>query len=193
MTTVLYVTPGTFKATTQIPDGLGDEDVERALAAASGAVEGLCDRRFWLDPEDVTRTYTALSSRRMVVIDDLAVLTSVTSDGTAFTAFIKEPQNADVDGKPFTRLKVTRNSGSLLSCEEAGISVTGRFGWPEVPAQVEQFVSIVAGKLVKRSREAPFGIVGSGGLENMAMRLAREDPDTMLLISSLRRHHPVIA
>jgi hypothetical protein len=189
MTTVLYVPPGTFKNSTSIPDGLGDEDVERALAAASGAVEEICKRRFWLDPEPVTRTYTA-TSRRMVVVDDVATITSVTSAGTAITGYVAEPQNADLDGKPF---KWLMSDNVALSCERAAIAVTGRFGWPQVPDQVEQFVTIIAAKLLKRTREAPFGLVQAGGLDGQAARLAREDPDTMLLIQPLKRRHPVVA
>ncbi len=189
MTTVLYVPPGTFKASTQIPDGLGDEDVERALAAASAAVESLCSRRFWLDPEDVTRTYTA-TSRRLVRVDDVASVTTLTSDGTVIDDYVAEPLNAVLDGKPYLWLM---SETTALSCERAAIEVTGRFGWPEVPSQVEQFVSIIAAKLLKRTREAPFGVINPGGIDAQAVRLAREDPDTLLLLKPLMRHHPVVA
>lgn len=189
MTTVLYVPPGTFKASTQIPDGLGDEDVERALATASAAVEELCNRRFWLDPVDTTRVYTARSSR-MVSIDDVAVITSVTSDGTAVTDYLREPANAYADGKPYLWLT---SHAPRFSCLNQGVAVTGRFGWPQVPVQVEQFVTIIAAKVVKRTREAPFGVLMQGGVDSQAVRLAREDPDAMLLIKPLMRHHPVVA
>lgn len=189
MTTVLYVPPGTFKASTQIPDGLGDEDVERALAAASAAAEELCNRRFWLDPVDVTRVYTAVSSR-MVSVDDVAFITSVTSDGVAVTDYLREPANANADGKPYLWLTART---SRLSCLTQGIAVTGRFGWPQVPAQVEQFVNIIAAKLLKRTREAPFGVINPGGIDSQAVRLGREDPDTLLLVKPLMRHFPVVA
>lgn len=189
MTSVLYVPPGAFKSSTSIPDGLGDEDVERALAAASGAVEKVCNRRFWLDPEDVTRKYTATSAR-MVVVDDVTSITSVTSAGIAITTYVPEPLNANVDGEPY---KWLMSETTALSCERAAIEVTGRFGWPQVPDQVEQFVTIIAAKLVKRTREAPFGVINPGGIDAQAVRLAREDPDTMLLVKPLMRHFPVVA
>ena len=188
MATHLYVSPETFKASTSVPDGLGDEDVERALAAASGAVEELAHRKFWLDPEPTTRTFTALTSR-MMVVNDLASFTSVTSKGTAVTDVVGEPLNAPVDGKPFLWLV---SPGHGFSTDHAAIEVTGRFGWPEVPDQVPQFVSIVAAKLLKRTREAPFGIV-SPGLDGPAMRLGREDPDARMLLRPLVRHFPVVA
>lgn len=185
----LYVTPGSFRSSSSIPDGMGDDDVERALAAASGAVETMTRRRFWLDPDDVTRTYTAQSGA-MCQVDDLAFLTSVTSGGLAVTGTVLEPLNAHLDGKPFKWLTSPTCS---LSRDVGAIAVTGRFGWPEVPVQVEQFVQIVAAKLVKRTREAPFGVVNPAGLEGAAIRLAREDPDTALLVRDLRRHVPVVA
>lgn len=186
----LYVAPASFKASVTMPDGVADDDVERALAAASGAVEEMTQRRFWLDPEDVTRVYTAQSSR-LCVIDDLTSLTGVTSDGTTVDvdAVLREPANAHLDDKPY--LWLTSRTG-VFSCVEQAIEVTGRFGWPEVPAQVEQFVQIVASKLVKRTREAPFGVVNHAGLEGQAIRLAREDPDTVTLIRRLSRHVPVV-
>jgi hypothetical protein len=185
----LYVTPSSFKASVSIPDGLGEDDVERALAAASGALEQITSRRFWLDPEDVTRTYTA-NSARMCLVDDLSFLTSVTSDGTAVTDTILEPLNANLDGKPY--LWIT-SRGSGFSTDDARIEITGRFGWPEVPPQAEQFVQIIASKLLKRTREAPWGIVNTSGMEGAAVRLAREDPDASMLIRRLSRHIPVVA
>src|SRR5690348_2757630 len=148
----------------------------------------MTSRRFWLDPDDVTRTYTA-NSARMCAVDDLAFLTSVTSNGTAVDDSILEPLNAHADGKPYLWLT---SRYDRFSCDPAAIEVTGRFGWPEVPIQAEQFVQIIASKLVKRTREAPFGMVNAG-IEGAAVRLAREDPDCSLLVARLRRHFPVVA
>jgi hypothetical protein len=187
----LYVTPADFRNSVSLPDGLGEDDAERALAAASGAVQEMTSRRFWLDPEDVTRVYTA-QTRRLCMVDDLAVLTSVEVDGAALDLanVLREPANANADGKPYLWLTSRTN---VFTCDEQAIAVTGRFGWPEVPSQVEQFVHIVAAKLLKRTREAPFGVVNPSGLEGQAIRLAREDPDAMLLVRRLSRHVPVVA
>lgn len=191
MTVHLYVTPSAFKASVSLPDGLGDDDVERALAAASGALEEMTHRRFWLDPEPVTRVYTA-QSPRVCMVDDLADLDEVESDGTALdlASVLREPANANHDGKPYLWLT---SRVDAFSCLAQGVSVTGRFGWPDVPPQVEQFVHIVAAKLTKRTREAPFGVVNTAGLEGQAMRLAAEDPDARLLVKRLARHMPVVA
>lgn len=188
-TSHLYVTPAAFKSATQIPDGLGDEDVERALAAASGAIEDLAQRKFWLDPEPVTRVFTAMSCR-MVVVDDITTITTVTSEGTAVTDYTTEPLNAVLDGKPYMWLV---SEGSKFSTRRAQVAVTGRFGWPEVPAQVEQFVMIVAAKLVKRTREAPYGVLNTASLDGSAVRIGREDPDAALLVHKLRRNFPAVA
>lgn len=187
----LYVTPSAFRGSVNMPDGVGDDDIERALAAASGAVEEMTQRRFWMDPADVTRIYTA-QTQRLCMVDDLAVLTSVTVDGTALDLadVLREPANANADGKPYLWLTSRRNA---FVVDDQAVQVTGRFGWPEVPPQVEQFVQIVAAKLVKRTREAPFGMVNPSGLEGQAIRLAREDPDTMLLVKRLSRNVPVVA
>lgn len=187
----LYVAPSAFRDSVSVPDGVGEDDIERAIAAASGAVEEMTQRRFWLDPENVTRVYTAQTAR-LCMVNDLTVLTSVTSDGTDvdLADVLREPANAVADGKPTLWLTSRR---AAFSCDDQAIAVTGRFGWPEVPSQVEQFVHIVAAKLLKRTREAPFGMVNTAGVEGAAVRLAREDPDAHMLVKRLARNVPVVA
>lgn len=186
----LYVTPAEFKSSASVPEGLADDDVERALSAASGCVEELCHRKFWLDPVAVTRTYTAMTSR-MVVVDDLAFIDSVVSDGTAIAAsdYKAEPLNAHADGKPYLWLV---SPTYAFSTDHAAVEITGRFGWPETPDQIHQFVTIVAARLVKRVREAPFGVTNVG-LDGAAMRIAQEDPEMRTLIRKLIRNFPVVA
>lgn len=191
MPDVLYVPVDVFKDTTSIPDGLGEADAERALAAASRAVEELCQRRtFALDATETTRRYTATGTT-VVAIDDVATITSVVSDGATLVAdtdYVVEPLNAAADDRPYTMLL---SEGGYFAAGAGKVQVTGRFGWPQVPPQVEQFVTTIAAKLLKRAREAPFGVVQSG-LDGVAVRLAKTDPDAMLLIDPLIRHTPVV-
>jgi hypothetical protein len=67
------------------------------------------------------------------------------------------------------------------TCFPRSVRVTGQFGWSEVPEAVKSATVILATKLVRRAREAPFGVV-SIGLDGGAMRIARTDPDVMFLL-----------
>ena len=58
-------------------------------------------------------------------------------------------------------------------------------------AHIALATSILATKLFKRSREAPFGIITLGGDQGGAMRLSRTDPDLSLLIDGYTRSRPI--
>lgn len=184
----LYVEPDPFKATVQIPDAVSDADVDAALEAASRAVEQVTHRRFWKDTAAVQRAYTA-TSPSLVFIDDIARIDEVTVDGTVLDDYDAEPLNAALDNEPWLWLESDRR----FTSGRGEIQVTGLFGWPQIPGQVPQLVTIVAAKLLKRSREAPWGIVTSGGIEGTALRITREDPDAQFLIGPLKRRYPVVA
>jgi len=186
---MLYVEPAAFKASTSIADSFADADVSAALTAASRAVEKVTQRRFWKDSTPATRTYTATSCRR-VNIDDAAQINTVTASGAAITSFVAEPLNAAADGEPYLWLSSTLGVFPTIA---GGVTVTGLFGWPAVPEQIPQMVTILASKFLKRSREAPFGVVNAGGIEGIAMQLAREDPDMQVLIKPLMRYSMWVA
>jgi hypothetical protein len=181
-----YVGLESFKSSVSIPDSATDADATMALVSASRAVEECARRRtFWLDAAPTSRKYTA-HSRTLVTIDDTTTATAVTVDGVALgsSSFIAQPNNAVADGKPFIRLYSPDGS---FTATEAGVVVTGTFGWPAVPDEVEQLVTIIASKLLKRTREAPWGVVSAGGLDGSAIRLAQTDPDLKFLIKSVSR------
>ena len=64
--------------------------------------------------------------------------------------------------------------------------VTGQFGWPSIPASISEATAIYASRLLKRAREAPFGIQ-SVGIDGIAARISRTDPDLMMLLSGYVR------
>lgn len=191
-----YVTSGELKATLSLTgETFADADIAVAVESASRAVDDLCGRRFYKDASAVARYYTP-PSPRVLVIDDMVTLTSVKLDtdgdgtfGTTWTSgteFVPLPLNAAADGKPYTRLEVRAHSSAYFrQGYDKSVEVTAIFGWDAVPPAVENATSILATILLKRMREAPFGVVALG--VDTAARLASSDPHVRMLLDPYRR------
>ncbi|MBX5461639.1 MAG: hypothetical protein IRZ28_11185 [Steroidobacteraceae bacterium] len=197
-----YAAAADLKATLSLSgETFADADIELALSAASRGIDSICGRRFWADADDVVRHYTPDDARELR-IDDLVTLTSLKTspagDGqftdvwTVNTDFVLGPLNADLDGRPWTRIEVHPSGRFRLPCHPRSVEVTGRFGWPAVPDTVKQATIVLASKLMRRAREAPFGVI-TLGLDGGAAHIARTDPDVMFLIGDLIRDRVAVA
>ncbi|MGA5472528.1 phage gp6-like head-tail connector protein [Streptomyces arboris] len=165
-----------------------DELLQRALTSASRSIDKTCGRRFWLDPEPVTRTYRTagrtvpeadgdvLLVNDIGDIDDLVVETGSGTTWSPLAPHLVEtiPENALLDSRPVTGLLLV--GGSWTSRR---IRVTARFGWPAIPDDIEQATLIQANRLQRR-KDSPEGVTGSA--EWGVVRLSRRDPDVWNLI-----------
>ena len=177
-------------------------DMQRALGAASRAIDDVTNRRFYPDPDaNQVRYYSPENRCGCLEIDDLVQLTSVRLDlsgGTAFPYllvenrdFILEPENAKADGRPWEELEHHPNGRYYWPCYPRSVQVTGRFGWDYIPEAVAAATGIIAAALVRRIREAPFGVV-TVGLEGEAVRIARSDPHVALLLDPYTREESYV-
>ncbi len=189
-----YVTLDELKRTLELRgETFADGDLELAITAASEAVDELCGRRFASSGSDSTRMYRP-QRERWVEIDDCASITTVESDGEgtgtfspwAATDYHVEPTNAVDDGQAITALALNPRSSILLWPGSTTVRVTGTFGWDDVPAGVKQATKLIAARIVKRVREAPFGIAGVGA-DGLAVRIGTMDPDVKLLLRPVTR------
>ena len=165
-----------------------DSDLNAALAAASGSINLTCGRRFWLDPDPVTRT---LNPRGRVVRRDdgdllltgdigsvtgLVVESGSAGSYTPVTGYETSPDNATLDGVAITGLlRVLGTWGGPLE----RIRITARWGWPTVPPDIDEATLIQALRLYRR-KDSPEGVTGSA--EWGVVRLSRRDPDVWNLI-----------
>jgi hypothetical protein len=199
-----YVTLAEAKETRELRGtNYADYDLEAALDAASRAIDRICGRRFWLDADSAQVRYYTPRSPSQLYIDDLAVLTTLQvdrdGDGTfeedwAVNAdFVLDPLNAAADGEPYTlaRAHPFGEFGGFPEWLPRSVKVTGQFGWPAVPAQINTATSILASRLLERRRSAPLGIVAVG--VDAAIRLGRTDPDVLGLVDDLKRTDPMVA
>lgn len=200
-----YIEPEELKITLELTGTqYADMDVRRAVLAASRGIERcLGGRRFYLDADASQVRYYTPDALSRLAIDDLVTLTSVLIDraGTGSftetwvngTDFVLEPLNAVADFRPFEQIRLRRNVGRTFPFwVEKSVQVTGKFGWPSIPEDIRQATSILAGKLLKRNREAPFGIVSLGLDAAATARIAREDPDVATLIGAYDRTVPFV-
>ncbi len=185
------VTTGTFTVETFAPPGYVTLDelkeslnirndtsrdliLQRALGAASRAIDSMTGRRFWLDPEATTLSHPTRGNayrdggRYALIVPDIGDPSAITIAGRTVTT------NAGADGWPVaTRLY------SAADWTDDTVSITARLGWPYVPDEIAQATLILAGKLFKR-KDSPEGILGSADWG--AIRVSRRDPDVQMLI-----------
>lgn len=185
----LYIDTEDLKATLGISNtDFTDDDLDRAAPAASGIVDAITGRTFDKDNADSTR-YFAPEDLTLLRIDDMVTLTSVAidrdNDGTyeetwvEGTDFRKGPPNAAAKSEPFTWLEAI--NGQTFRTSGGYVKIVGKFGWPSVPAEIVQATGIIASKLLRRSREAPFAVVfdASGG----SSFIGRNDPEVRALLA----------
>lgn len=191
-----YVNSTAFKATLDMStESYADADIAVALEAASRAIDEICNRRFWKDADAAQIRYYDPVDGELLRLDDLVSLTELAIDrdgnGTyeevwTTSDYVLQPYNAAADSKPYEtiRRRVRANYSCFPTSYEYAIRVTGKFGWPSVPAQVVNATSILAHKLLERMRSAPMGIVVA---MDTAVRIARTDPDVIALLNGLTR------
>lgn len=187
-----YLTMEEFKYSAEMTGyNFADGDIPTALEAASRGIDEYCGRRFFADADATSVRYYSPAGPYFVEIDDIVscgtFATDLDGDGTFETVwtenidFALEPLNAAADGKPFEKVRVLWPGSNRLPCWHRSVEVTGQFGWATVPGPVKQATSIMASRLLKRGREAPFGVVGFG-LDNIAVRISPVDPDLRFLL-----------
>lgn len=196
-----YITSAALKSTLELTgQTYADADIATAITAASRVIDAYKKTRFY--PTTETRYYTAGPSVYNLQIDDLSTSTGSTvsidinGDGVYETVwalntdYYFEPVNAPLEGQPFDRLCIRRQSGRVFPIYQHSIRVDGQFGWATAGAQVIQSTTILAGRYLKRARETPYGIVTVGVDALSAARLGRIDPDVAFLLDNINGESP---
>lgn len=198
--TNVYVELEMFKSTADLQHtNYLDADIRSVLAAASRAVDEICCRRFYADTDATQIRYYTPHRPDHLYIDDLITLTTLKTDEgrdgtfentwTANSDFWAEPLNAAADSKPYTAFRVNPDGNQqFFPGYVKSVQVTGKFGWSAVPENVKAATTILAGRFLKRTREAPFGAAEMLALGGAAIRLSGKDPDVSSLLGPYIRH-----
>jgi hypothetical protein len=166
--------------------------MEKAVNAASRAVDDYCGRRFWQDPAPVARKYRP-RRRDKVTVDDISTTTGLIVETTSSvswaapttwtldTDFELEPDNADAEGPAYAWWRLLAvGSKHFQHARFRSLRVTARWGWSQVPDPISEATLLKAVSLFER-RNAPFGVAGFG--EFGVVKITRKDSDVVDLLS----------
>jgi hypothetical protein len=185
VTGTLYCSLQELKQSLAITDATSDVDLERALDAASRAVEGFTGREFFLRTA-TTRLYYPEDGYRVLTPDLVAVTTlKVDEDGDrtyAQTIASTDYELWPLDGPPYQEVRIWPLSNDTL-VPGRYVQIVGSFGAlvdGAAPVAVRQATLLLASRYYKRG-EAPFGVLSAVDLGQYA-RIAKEDPDVATLL-----------
>jgi hypothetical protein len=173
--------------------------MDRAINAASRAIDRHCGRRFWQDPAPQTKKYVPHDYWDLWV-DDISTTTGLvikldTNFDGSFSSTLPvgqyqlEPLNADTEATAFAwwRIRIISNGFQYFPIwyrHQATVAVTAQFGWSAIPDQVAEACLLKAASLLKR-KDSPNGVMGFTDFGGV--RISRYDPDVMSLLSPYRK------
>lgn len=170
-----------------------DAYIELAVEAASRAIDDYCGRRFYASSTDETRYFTAAAPTR-VYTDDIISVTSLATDEDGSRAWATTWTTSDYDllpfnESPYTIVQVTPLGDYSFPRAPKAVKIVGKFGFcalADVPKVVKEACMLYAVRLYKRTKEAPFGVVGSTEM-GQSIVIPKLDPDIELLLSDYKR------
>lgn len=189
-----YATLAEVKAALRIGDSVDDALLEMAIESASRLIDGYTNRSFY-NAGTATRYFVAQTDL-IAPIDDAvsisSVQTSLLVDGNydqtwATTDYQTEPLNGYVDGLswPINAVRAIQNYVFPIAGGEAGVKITGVWGWSAVPITVKQACIIQASRIFKRL-DSPLGVLSSPDLGFIRVG-SRLDPDVAQLVDPYKK------
>lgn len=178
---------------------LSENLLVRAINAASRAVDDWTGRRFWADAIPTLREYPTQYGSCTLAVGDimdttgLAITTDDAGDGSYSGTWLPADYQlmlAMADRYPTGPWNLIESFGTRRFAPYHALGgprrvrVTARYGWPEIPAEVEMATVLKAGSLFKR-KDAPFGVIQFGDLA--ALRIGKTDGDVTALLADFVR------
>jgi hypothetical protein len=189
-----YATLAEVKAALRIGDSVDDSLLEMAIESASRLIDGYTNRSFY-NAGTATRYFVAQSDLYSPLDDAVSISSVETSsnlDGTydvtwATTDYQTEPLNGIVDGLswPINALRAIENYVFPVAYGQAGVKVTGVWGWSAVPITVKQACIIQASRIFKRL-DSPLGVLSAPDLGFIRVG-SRLDPDVAQLVDPYKK------
>lgn len=193
-----YITAADVRDYLRVTDSVDDVQFARWATAASRAIDRRCNRQFGQTATAVARTYRrpvaydASSGLWLLEVDDIYDVTGLLIDGVALasTSAVLLPDNAVLDGRPYERIGLTTWPLTAYPGISITHTITAKFGWSAVPAQVTSAALLQCARWNFR-RDAPAGVAGSPDQGSQIRLLAKLDPDVSTSLAGLGRRWSV--
>lgn len=193
-----YITLDEMKEYVNInPDDQEDDAVlEGCVSAACRAIDGWTGRRFYLDTNATARLYSPISAT-MIFTEDIGTTSGLivkTDDGSgtfpttlSASAYQAEPQI--IDGRPITKIRLINGNYLPLNFYpgQYTVSVTAKWGWPSVPADILTATRLLATRYFKR-RQSPTGLQA---FQDTAAYISASDRDVRDMLARYKRYGAV--
>jgi hypothetical protein len=191
-----YITLANLKNYLKIDDSVEDTLLEQIIESASRSIDRIANRRFYLDSTATARTYRPIGNLRVITDDigsttGLILKTDPNSTGTYQTTmtlntdYIVEPTNALAKGRPVNYLTIVGSTALSLPVNYwPQVQVTAKWGWPEVPDDIEQATYILSADLYKR-KDSIGGVLGLSELG--AIRMSPLGRDIAAMVRAYKR------
>lgn len=191
-----YITLANLKNYLKIDDSVEDTLLEQIIESASRSIDKIANRRFYLDSTATARTYRPIGNLRVITDDigsttGLILKTDPDSTGTYQTTmtlntdYIVEPTNALAKGRPVNYLTIVGSTALSLPVNYwPQVQVTAKWGWPEVPDDIEQATYILSADLYKR-KDSIGGVLGLSELG--AIRMSPLGRDIAAMVRAYKR------
>lgn len=187
-----YISLDALKVAINDPGDARDDDYDRVIAAASRQIDTWYGGQFWREPTPVARLFRAedyevLWAGEFATTTGLVVETDDDEDGTFETVWDAADWQAEPlvrsNGRPFDRIVAVGDLEFPVGCRRASVRVTAAWGWPAVPAEVEQACLLLAVDHYK-AKDLTGGVAGFADFG--AVRIAAFNPQAKALLEHLR-------
>lgn len=158
--------------------------VPGCLEAAHQSFYNLCGRSFEVAGDTATaRTYRP-TGEQVLRIHDCTTVTAVTTNGTAVTTYLTEPNGPTWAGetRPIEQLRLWGGWWQYSTEGAYSISVTAKWGWAAAPAAAKEAIKVL-GKDILSNRDIRFGIVN---IEDV-LAVARRNPFVLSVANQYSR------
>lgn len=198
--TVTTEAAGASVTITDTSDVFDDAMLERAIEAASRAIDDHCDqgagrRRFFKNGTAEARHVSPLFEDE-ITVDDLVSVSSLKTDDdgdgvyeTTWTTadYVLQPRDAGVESpaRPYRRIALSKTQSLIFPIGADTVELTGVFGWPAVPTQVTMACLLQAAHIYRR-KDSPDGIAGMTDVGAVRVKTGLDGDASSLLDAFVR-------
>lgn len=209
-----YLTLDELKKTLKLTGkDYADRELEISISAAADALDVVYGGPWTLGAAGEARYFTPAHSKTVIDLRQVQAVTAVELDEAGGGTYSRtltfdvdyqlQYRGSKASSPPWDALRLLRSGFAYIAAFDDPVKrpypwgvdslrITGTWGWSETPPGVKVAATIIATRMVRRSRDAPFGVVGFDveGNTQRAVTIAK-DPEVQFAMTAprgLRRH-----